>query len=188
MPYRNKDEYNDYKREYMREYREKKKLSKGAEKLQIREIPTASYNLPRIDARSYPPHPKDMDRNKDNLLPVSKDEIFESVERREKVERLRTRFTYITRGVGDGPFWSSSKREFNQKCESLLKNLDNLESKYDEEHVENLKKDVSDYEFLSQVIPSMLDRLFLKYERADILKGLIDMKREYPENFSKYWT
>jgi hypothetical protein len=34
----------------------------------------------------------------------------------------------------------------------------------------------------------MLDRLFLKYERADILKGLIDMKREGPENFSKYWT
>jgi hypothetical protein len=180
MPYRNKDEYNDY----MREYREKKKLSKAAEKSQIREIPTASYDLPRIDAGSYPPHPKDMDRKKDNLLPVGKDAIFRSVERREKVERLRTRLMNSTKAVSESPFWSSARREFNQKCDNVLISLDRLLPGEEEEHIEQLKKEVNDYDFMLQVPAWKLDRLVGRHEKDIILTALIDIKKDSPEIFS----
>src|ERR1700680_2990174 len=161
MPYRSKDEYNDYKREYMREYREKKKLAKS----QMREIPTAGYGLPITESRSYLLPPRDTDRKKDNLLPVSKDTVIGSVERRERVERLRTRFMNSTKAVSESPFWSSARREFNQKCDNVLMSLDRLFPGEEAEYMEHLKKEVNDYDFLLHVDATILDRCVGRFEK-----------------------
>jgi hypothetical protein len=45
LPFKDKTEYNDYKRQYMREYRGRKKLSKQEAKLPVPKIPKVESNL-----------------------------------------------------------------------------------------------------------------------------------------------